>query len=62
MEGGLLRPPAETDDGIGLNCSIAQFLSLVTARLGLTAEHGGRIETRGVLSRGFCCHRIPSSS
>jgi hypothetical protein len=55
-------PEAETDDGVGLNCSIAQFRSFIATRLGFTAEPDGRLKLVAFFSRGFCCHRIPSSS
>jgi len=52
-------PQAETDDGVGLNCSIAQFRSFIAARLGFMAGPSGRVETRGVLQSWFL---LPSNT
>lgn len=60
MDGESFRDPqAETDDGVGLTCYIAQFRSFIAARLGFTAGYGGRVETRGVLQSWFL---LPSNT
>jgi hypothetical protein len=57
--GGFRNPPAETMDGISVaSAHTAEFLPLLSSSVHRLWRRMRR--TRGVFSRGFCCHQIPS--